>query len=172
MEHLERKWTPWRMAYVSGVDAARERGEACFLCAKPAEPPEQDAENLILYRGERVYVLLNLYPYNTGHLMVAPYAHVGRLPDLDPQVRDDLFALVQESVRILEEVYRPDGFNVGLNLGRAAGAGVPDHLHVHVVPRWIGDTNFMPLLGGVKLLPELLEQTWQRLRPAFAALEG
>jgi ATP adenylyltransferase len=125
---------------------------------------------LLLYRGRRAYVLLNLYPYNCGHLMVAPYAHGGDLVALAAADRADTFALVQAAVGVLRDVYRPDGFNVGMNLGQVAGAGVPDHLHVHVVPRWAGDTNFMPIVGDTKVLPESLAQTYDRLRPAFAAL--
>ncbi|MGH2368813.1 MAG: HIT family protein, partial [Chloroflexota bacterium] len=121
----------------------------------------------ILHRAELGFVLLNLYPYNSGHLMVAPYAHVGDLASLPPDVGHALFDLTQRAVAALQQEYRPDGFNVGLNLGRSAGAGLPDHLHVHVVPRWHGDTNFMPILAQTKVLPESLDQTWARLRPHF-----
>ncbi|MGH2350640.1 MAG: HIT family protein [Chloroflexota bacterium] len=158
---MERLWTPWRMHYVGG--GVGEPG--CFLCAKPAEG--RDEENFILHRAELGFVLLNLYPYNSGHLMVAPYAHVGDLASLPPDVGHALFDLTQRAVAALQQEYRPDGFNVGLNLGRSAGAGLPDHLHVHVVPRWHGDTNFMPILAQTKVLPESLDQTWARLRPHF-----
>lgn len=158
---MERLWTPWRMAYVAGGEPA----PGCLFCEKARE--QQDEQNLVLYRGEHGYVLLNLYPYNTGHLMVAPYQHTGDLPGLDPEVGFHLWRLMQLSVKVLEEEYRPDGFNIGINLGRVAGAGVPDHLHVHVVPRWAGDTNFMPVTAGTKVLPETLAQTYQRLRPHF-----
>jgi ATP adenylyltransferase len=139
----------------------------CFLCAYPAQASAHDRANLVLHREARAYVLLNRYPYNSGHLLVAPYLHSGdlaRLPEADASA---LFALVQRSVDALYAVYQPDGYNVGMNLGVAAGAGVPDHLHVHVVPRWNGDTNFMPALGETKVLPESLEQTYDRLRPRF-----
>ncbi|MBX5492290.1 MAG: HIT domain-containing protein [Chloroflexi bacterium] len=167
---MERLWTPWRLAFIEQASKVDSHAVSCFLCDKPAEPRQHDRRNLILYRGPHAYVLLNLYPYNPGHLMVAPYLHTGALPALDPPTVSELFALVQHAVGILEEAYRPDGFNVGMNLGRSAGAGVPDHLHVHVVPRWNGDTNFMPVLGETKVLPETLEQTYDRLRPYFARL--
>jgi ATP adenylyltransferase len=167
---MDRLWTPWRMAFIEQATArAPDELPACFLCAKPAEGSARDRENLILYRGRRAYVLLNLYPYNSGHLMVAPYGHLGDLAALPDADGDDLFALTRRAVGVLRDVYRPDGYNVGMNLGQSAGAGVPDHLHVHVVPRWHGDTNFMPVVGDTKVLPESLEQTYDRLRPRFQA---
>jgi ATP adenylyltransferase len=114
-----------------------------------------------------VFVLLNLYPYNSGHLMVAPYAHTGDLARLETPVASDLMSVTQRSVEALQQAYTPQAFNVGMNLGRAAGAGVPDHLHMHVVPRWNGDTNFMPIVGETKVLPETLDQTYDRLAPHF-----
>ena len=162
---MERLWTPWRKAFVEGAsDPAREAG--CFLCAKPAE--DDDRKNFLLYRGQRVFVLLNLYPYNNGHVMIAPYQHTGDFAGLDRDTATDLMALTQRTVAVLRKAYRPEGFNVGMNLGLPAGAGVPDHLHVHVVPRWNGDTNFMPVLGDTKVLPETLDQTYDRLAPLFA----
>src|ERR1700738_4741686 len=152
MDHL---WTPWRRAFVEG--ATTDALTACFLCAAPAA--HNDRANLILRRGERAYVLLNLYPYNSGHLMIAPYAHTGDLATLDTATAQELMALTQRGVGVLQQAYRPEGFNVGMNLGKPAGAGVPDHLHVHVVPRWNGDTNFMPVLSEQKVLPESLAQT-------------
>jgi ATP adenylyltransferase len=170
---MDRLFTPWRMAYIqqaldrlAGGDVASEK-DGCFLCAKPAEGRDRDPENLVLYRGRRAYVLLNLYPYNSGHLMVAPYAHTGDLPALAEEEAQELFALVRWAVAILRDEYRPDGFNLGMNLGEVAGAGVPDHLHMHLVPRWSADTNFMPVVGDVKVLPESLEQTYARLLPRF-----
>jgi ATP adenylyltransferase len=159
---VERLWTPWRRAFIEGSAAA---SDACFLCTVPTQT--DDKRNYLLYRGERVFTLLNLYPYNTGHLMVAPYAHTGDLANLDASIAQELMALTQRSVGVLRRAYQPDAFNVGMNLGRAAGAGVPDHLHVHVVPRWNGDTNFMPVLGDTKVLPETLDQTYERLAPLF-----
>jgi ATP adenylyltransferase len=163
---VERLWTPWRRAFVESA-ANDGAGAACFLCALPAE--DDDQSNLVLSRAQHVFVLLNLYPYNSGHLMVAPYTHTGDLASLDGQVAQEMMRETQRSVGLLQRVYRPDGFNIGMNLGKPAGAGVPDHLHVHVVPRWNGDTNFMPVLGGAKVLPESLEQTYERLEPHFRA---
>jgi ATP adenylyltransferase len=173
---MDRLWTPWRLALIQqatdggqGAGDGPREGAACFLCAKPADDPAADRENLVLFRGQRAYVLLNLYPYNSGHVMVAPYAHQGDLPALAEADAAELFALVRRTVAVLRDAYRPEGFNVGMNLGQVAGAGVPDHLHLHVVPRWNGDTNFMPVLGETKVLPESLAQTYDRLRPRFAA---
>jgi ATP adenylyltransferase len=160
---MERLWTPWRRAFIEGATANTHSG--CFLCTKPAE--HDDRANLILWRGERAYVLLNLYPYNSGHLMIAPYAHTGDLATLDSATAQEIMALTQRCVGVLQQAYRPAGFNIGMNLGMPAGAGVPDHLHVHVVPRWAGDTNFMPIVAGTKVLPETLDQTYARLAPLF-----
>jgi ATP adenylyltransferase len=160
-ETMERLWTPWRMSYIG----AAERPVGCIFCVKPTE--QRDAENYILYRGERAYVLLNLYPYNSGHLMVVPYMHTGDLAYLPPEIGNEVMALTQRSVSALTTVYRPQGFNVGINLGEVAGGSISAHLHVHVVPRWGGDTNFMPVTAETKVLPETLDQTYQRLRPQF-----
>ncbi len=157
---MEIKWTPWRMAYIT-----QEGDEGCVLCRIAAE--QDDRQNLIVRRGQRCFVLLNLYPYNTGHLMVAPYAHVADLAALDTPAAHELISLAQQSIRALGRALSPQGFNLGMNLGRVAGAGIADHLHLHVVPRWGGDTNFMPLIGGTKLIPELLEETFVRVRQAF-----
>jgi ATP adenylyltransferase len=163
---VERLWTPWRRAYLESASSASDSTE-CFLCAHAADT-EHDRENLVLFRAASVFVLLNLYPYNSGHLMVAPYAHTGDLPGLDASVASELMHVTQRAVDALRRVYTPDGFNVGMNLGKSAGAGVPDHLHVHVVPRWNGDTNFMPVVGETKVLPESLAQTYARLERAFS----
>jgi ATP adenylyltransferase len=171
---MDRLWTPWRMSYVSGIgdtpqgegSAKAEKKSACFLCDIIASP-ERDDRNLVLWRGERCFVLLNLYPYNTGHLMVVPYTHSGDITTLSTETGHALFDLTQRTVAALRDEYKPDSFNVGLNLGRSAGAGLPDHLHAHVVPRWSGDTNFMTVVGETKVLPEALDQTWARLKPRF-----
>jgi ATP adenylyltransferase len=160
---MERLWTPWRRAFVEG--AATDTASACFLCTAPAA--NQDAETFLLYRAQRTFVILNLYPYNTGHMLVAPYDHIGDLAKLDGPIAAEMMHTVQRCVDALQRVYRPDGCNVGMNLGKAAGAGVPDHLHIHIVPRWNGDTNFMPVLATTKVLPESLDQTYARLRPVF-----
>ncbi|NNJ10265.1 HIT domain-containing protein [Chloroflexales bacterium ZM16-3] len=165
---METKFTPWRMTYIKRGDSPGQGG--CVFCAMTGAPREHDTENLVLYRGERCLVVMNLYPYNTAHLMVVPYAHTADLPGLDDATADELFALTRRCVRILGDVYQPHGFNLGMNLGSIAGAGIAEHLHMHIVPRWSGDTNFMPIVGGTKLIPEDLEATYERLSPTFATL--
>ncbi len=142
--------------------------EACFLCEKPRQGEAKDVENLILYRGAKAFAILNLYPYNAGHLMIAPYAHTNDLVGLDAETSAELWELSRKAVAILTQEYQASGFNVGLNLGVAGGAGQADHLHVHVVPRWVGDTNFMAVTGDTKVLPEDLTRTYERLRPYFS----
>ena len=157
---MERLWTPWRMSYIGDGKPI-----GCIFCVKPAE--QQDEKNLILHRSQRAYVLLNLYPYNSGHLMVVPYLHSGDLAALPPDISAEVMSLTQKSVAVLTAEYGPQGFNVGINLGEVAGGSISAHLHVHVVPRWGGDTNFMPVTAETKVLPETLDQTYRRLRPRF-----
>ena len=158
---MERLWSPWRMEY---IDAARDhKDEGCIFCDKPKLGDDEKA--LILTRGDEAFIMLNAFPYNPGHLMVAPFRHVGDFQELTPKELSDASHLLQRSIRALKEVSTPDGFNVGLNLGKVAGAGVADHVHWHVVPRWDGDTNFMPVVGETKVLPELLTNTYAKLRP-------
>jgi ATP adenylyltransferase len=167
---MERLWTPWRMSYIESATGGGTAGAgeaACFLCEKSRAPQVQDQENLIVHRAGLGFIVLNLYPYNSGHVMVAPYEHIGDLTALPAAVGYALFDLTRQAVAVLQREYRPDGFNVGMNLGRTAGAGLPDHLHIHVVPRWNGDTNFMPVIGNTKVLPEALDRTWERLRRHF-----
>jgi ATP adenylyltransferase len=149
------------MSYIKGADSA----EGCFLCDAP--DLDEDDRTYILVRGKSAFVILNIYPYNTGHIMVAPYRHVADLETLEPDEGLEGFALLRASVEALKQAFEPQGFNIGMNLGRVAGAGVPDHLHFHVVPRWGGDTNFMPVLGATKVLPELLDETYAKLKPLF-----
>ena len=160
----ERIWAPWRLKYVK--DASKDSEQECIFCAKPAAG--DDEENLIVHRGERCFVILNLFPYTNGHLMVAPYEHVAALPEVDAETIAEMMALAQRSMRALEAAYDPHGYNVGFNQGRVAGAGVEHHIHMHVVPRWGGDTNFMPVIGQTRVLPELLAETFARIAPAFA----
>ncbi|HEY1013196.1 MAG TPA: HIT domain-containing protein [Herpetosiphonaceae bacterium] len=162
---MEIKWTPWRGDFVKG---SAPNPPGCVLCAKHEE--SDDAANLVLYRGAQCYVLMNLYPYNPGHLMVVPYAHTADLPGLPAAASAEMMALGQRCVAVLQELMGPHGFNLGMNLGRTAGAGIDEHLHLHVVPRWNGDTNFMPLIGGVKLIPEAIDETYAALRPLFDAI--
>lgn len=161
---MERIWSPWRMAY---IQAAKEQGEdgGCIFCDLPAEG--DDVRTMILARGELAFVIVNSFPYNPGHLMVAPFRHVGAFTSLEAAELADVDALVARSIRALEQEMEPHGYNLGMNLGRVAGAGIPDHVHWHLVPRWNGDTNFMPVVGQARVLPELLEETYARLRPRF-----
>ena len=159
----QRIWAPWRLAYVK--DASEGPGEECIFCVKPAA--EDDERNLIVHRGERCFVILNLFPYTNGHMMVAPYEHVATLPELDSESIAELMALGQRGMRALEETYSPHGYNVGFNQGRVAGAGVEDHIHMHVVPRWGGDNNFMPVLADTRVMPQSLEDSYAALRERF-----
>ena len=165
---MEVKFTPWRMAYINNGDGPMITG--CVLCALGTMEPA--ADNLVLYRGATCYIVMNKFPYNTAHVMVVPYAHTADLPGLDLATAGELFELTRRSVALLGEIYQPHGFNIGMNLGRTAGAGIEAHLHMHVVPRWEGDANFMPIIGGTKLVPEALAQTWERLQPEFDKMRG
>jgi ATP adenylyltransferase len=160
MEHL---WTPWRMPYLQGEEG---RPDGCLFCIAPQV---DSAEAHIVHRSELCYAILNRYPYNNGHLMVVPFAHVATLEDLDAETLSDLMALTQRSLRVLKEAYDPDGFNIGINIGQVAGAGIADHIHLHIVPRWGGDNNYISTVGGTRVIPEWLEQTYERLRPLFEA---
>ena len=161
----QRIWAPWRLAYVS--DAAKEGSgdEECIFCAKPAE--DNDEANLIVHRGERTFVILNLFPYTNGHLMVTPYAHIGSIAEIDAETVAEMMALAQQGIRVLEAKYAPHGFNLGFNQGRVAGAEVEHHIHMHVVPRWGGDNNFMPVLADTRVMPQSLEQTYDTLKGDF-----
>jgi ATP adenylyltransferase len=160
---MERLWSPWRLAYVTGASGP---STDCIFC-NTAEPGRDE---LVLVRGQLSYVILNLYPYNNGHLMVVPDRHVATLQASTPQERLELMRFTRHAEMALTEAYAPQGINVGINLGRPAGAGVIDHLHVHLVPRWNGDTNFMTVIGNVRVLPEDLSATASRLRPIFERL--
>jgi ATP adenylyltransferase len=159
---MERLWAPWRMEY---INSAREGEGGCIFCDLPAEG--DDEKNYILIRGEKAFVILNKFPYNSGHLMIAPFRHVGEVEQLEDEEALDLHDLLQRSLKALKEAMSPDGFNIGMNLGRVAGAGVPDHLHWHVVPRWSGDTNFLPVIAGTKVLPEMLSESFAKLRTHY-----
>lgn len=162
----QRLWAPWRMEFIR---APKEPG--CFLC-RIAAGPEHDAENHVVGRCGTALLLLNRYPYNGGHLMAAPLRHVATLAELAADEMRDLMALVCRGQKLLERIMRPEGFNVGINQGAAAGAGLQDHLHVHVVPRWEGDTNFMPVLGGARVVPEALADTCAALRAEWSRPEA
>ena len=159
---MDRLWAPWRGEYVRS--ASSEEPQGCLFCELQGKG---DEEAYVLTRGARGFVVLNAYPYNSGHLMVAPYRHEGDPEKLDEDESLELQQLVQRALAALRDAMSPDGFNVGMNLGRVAGAGVPDHLHWHVVPRWNGDTNFMPVVGDTKVLPEMLAETFAKLQKAL-----
>lgn len=157
MEHL---WAPWRMQYIR-VEKPRE----CFLCEEPTE--ENDEHNYILYRGKWNFVVMNNFPYNPGHLLVAPYRHEGNLDKLQKRELHEHADLVSKCITVLKKTFHPAGFNVGINIGNIAGAGVADHIHTHVVPRWQGDTNFMPVIGEARVIPEAVMETYRKLKKEF-----
>lgn len=150
------------MAYIEN----HEKIDGCIFCIEQSKP--DGPGNLIAYRGALAYVILNRYPYTSGHLMVVPFAHEPSLEQLDPATRAEIMELASRCMEVLKRIYKPDGFNMGANIGAAAGAGVVGHVHMHIVPRWAGDTNFMSSLGGTRVLPERLEDTYQRVRDGFA----
>ena len=154
-------WAPWRIEYIRG-----EKPDSCFLCEKGSRDRSGDH---VIHRGESAFVLLNDYPYTSGHLMVAPYRHVHRLTELTPEEQHEIMELLIHAQKVLHMVMEPEGFNIGFNIGAAAGAGLEDHVHGHVVPRWNGDTNFMAALADVRVVPEALEETARLLRAAWAA---
>jgi len=157
---MKQIWAPWRIEYIQ-----MEKPEGCILCDKPKE--KYDVANYILYRGEKNFIIMNSYPYNPGHLMIAPYRHVANLEELTDEERCEHFEMVSRSVKILREVFNPAGFNIGMNLGKIAGAGIDDHIHTHIVPRWQGDTNFMPVIADVRVIPEALASTYEKLKGRF-----
>jgi ATP adenylyltransferase len=159
---MQRLFSPWRKPYIQR-DKAKQAGCVFCLALEQADGPD----NLIVQRGPRTFVILNRYPYTSGHLMALPFAHVARLDQLDAATRAELIELQTRAVAVLEAVYAPQGFNLGANLGAAAGAGIEEHLHFHIVPRWAGDTNFTATVGQTRVLPETLEETWQRVRAAW-----
>ncbi len=157
---LEQLYTPWRMKYITS-DSKQKDG--CVFCSAAGAASEQDRANFLVYRGQEIFVVMNIYPYNTGHLMILPYAHVPALSQISPEGQAELIGLTAYFTDLLGELLLPDGFNVGLNVGRAAGAGIDDHLHLHVVPRWNGDSNFMTVIGETRVLPEQLTDTYDRI---------
>ena len=158
-------FTPWRYQYMASAAADKGSPEACLFCE--AQKAKDDAAMLIVHRGNHCLVMLNKFPYTNGHLMIAPYAHVDELRKLDGAGAQEMMALAQHADDVLRKVYRPDGLNLGMNLGRAAGAGVAGHIHLHALPRWFGDSNFMTVVGETRVLPESLEQTYERITKAW-----
>jgi ATP adenylyltransferase len=157
MDHL---WSPWRYRYVS-----KKGPDECIFCVKSQQT--DDKSNYILHRAEKNFVLLNLYPYTSGHLMIAPYAHVPTLAESVPVALEEMMLLAQRAENALRQVYNPKGFNIGLNIGESAGAGIAGHIHMHVLPRWPGDANFMTTIGETRVIPEDLDTTWAKLKAAF-----
>ena len=161
MLHL---WAPWRAGYILGTD---EREDGCILCNRATAAPEDWKRLLVLGHTEHAFVMLNKYPYTGGHLMVVPKRHVSRPTELAPDEYEDLNGLLRRAISVLEDAFRPHGLNVGMNLGRVAGAGIHDHIHWHVVPRWNGDTNFMPVISDVRVVSQSLEAVYDALAPYF-----
>ncbi len=163
---MDKIFAPWRMQYIlSNSDDNEEKDTGCIFCKFPTL--DEDEKHLILHRGKYCFVILNAFPYNPGHLMVVPYRHTAELPGLKPEELAEMMSLCQTAHLVLTAVMKPQGFNLGMNLGKVAGAGIDGHLHMHVVPRWNGDTNFMPVLGEVRVISEALNSTWKRLKAAW-----
>ena len=157
---MEQIWAPWRIEYIQ-----MEKPEGCILCQKPLE--NDDTSNYILYRGDKNFVIMNNYPYNPGHLMVAPYRHVATLDELNSEELHEHFEIVSRSIKVLRKAFNPGGFNIGINMGKVAGAGIEDHVHTHIVPRWPGDTNFMPVISDTRAIPQALAETYEQLAGKF-----
>ncbi|NBX76949.1 MAG: HIT domain-containing protein [Proteobacteria bacterium] len=165
MSFVKQLWAPWRMVFIQG---GTKTNSGCVFCELPRE--NQDAQNLILFKSAHSFVILNKYPYNNGHLMVIPHKHTADLNALSPAEHTDLISLTNHCVSALKESYKPEGFNIGMNLGAAGGAGIREHLHFHIVPRWTGDTNFMPVLADTKSMPQHLTESFKQLEPYFRRL--
>ncbi|MEL9908975.1 MAG: HIT domain-containing protein [Desulfurococcus sp.] len=162
-------WNPWRYEYIKRFNSGEKEVGECLFCRLKSM---NDDEALIVYRGVYSFIVLNAYPYNSGHVMIAPYDHVGSLEDLPDEALLEMVKLVKLSMKIIRKAFNPDGFNIGVNIGRVAGAGVPGHIHIHVVPRWVGDTNFMGVIAGVKTLPISLQETYSILRKTLNEIQG
>lgn len=160
MEKERPIWAPWRIEYILG-----EKEDGCLFCRVAAE--KDDEKNLVIYRGRAAFVILNLYPYNPGHLMVAPYRHISELELLEPEVAAEVMYLTQRCVAVLKQKMHPDALNTGLNLGEIAGSSIKEHLHMHIVPRWQGDNNFMPVIADARVMPQSLADTYKHLAPGF-----
>ncbi len=158
---MDRIWSPWRMTYLKNGTHTDE----CPFCLALKNPDSK--ESYLIHKGEKAFVILNRYPYTTGHLLVLPLEHQEKLSALDSATRAELMELINRGMEVLSAVYQPEGFNVGLNMGGAAGAGLPKHLHWHIVPRWVGDTNYISVVGGTRVLPEMLSDTWQKIKEAW-----
>jgi ATP adenylyltransferase len=160
---MKQLWAPWRMEYIKS-----EKSEKCIFCSLPKE--NEDTKHYILHRGQSAFIIMNIFPYNSAHIMVSPFRHIGCMTKQDTQESKEITHLTQGCIEILRTVINPEGFNVGYNIGKAAGAGYDEHIHCHIVPRWTGDTNFMPVLGETKVHPEHLKTTYNKLLPYFKIL--
>jgi len=157
---MKQIWSPWRLEYIEQSQKDKSKNQ-CFLCINKTK---KKMNNFVLYRGKYSFIILNRFPYNAGHLMVVPLRHIGAIEKLTAQETSEMFSLVQKSVVVLKKVFKPDGFNIGANIGKVAGAGVPGHIHLHVVPRWSGDTNFMPVVGDTKIINDSLNRIYNKLK--------
>jgi ATP adenylyltransferase len=164
---MKKLWAPWRMKYIKGMS---NPDEGCIFCTKPKQ--SDDKNNLILFRGKSSFIILNAFPYSNGHLLIVPFMHTSDLDMLDESVSAELWKHIVLCKNVLKKAYNPDGFNIGINLGRPAGAGIDQHVHIHVVPRWSGDTNFMPVLGETRVISEGLGDTYDSLLPFFKLASG
>ena len=160
---MKRLWAPWRMEYIK-----KPKEKECLFCRVIRE--DNDRENLVLYRSEKAFIILNKYPYNNGHLMIAPYKHTPTPLDLDESEDRDISNLIKLCIKILDMTMKPQGYNIGANIGKAAGAGIEEHYHIHIVPRWVGDTNYMPIIAETKVIVEHLYQTYDKLKEALSSL--
>ncbi len=163
---MQRIWAPWRMQYI----LQDHKNEGCILCDKPAG--KDDTKNYILHRGKHNFVILNAYPYTPGHLMIAPYRHVGNVTEADAKELKELFELIQLCVKLLTQTIKPDGFNIGMNLGKVAGAGLEGHIHMHIVPRWNGDHNYMSVVADTRVLSEGLAETYRKLKEGLSRISA
>jgi len=160
---VKKLWAPWRMAYLRGEG----KEDGCVFCNKPALDKSDDKKSLILFRGKHNFIIMNLFPYNNGHCMVVPYKHTGDFCDLNDDEMLELMQLAQLTIKVFKRVFNPEGINSGFNLGKAAGAGIRQHIHFHILPRWEGDTNFMPVLGETRVISEHISETYDKLKEAF-----
>lgn len=164
---MERLFTPWRKNYILQENNNKMKDKKCVFCHIHSQSPQEDPENLILFRSKLAFIMLNKYPYNSGHIMVLPYEHEGDLTLLSNEVRNEIINLTSLAVDTLKKVYHPMSFNMGINMGKAAGGSISEHIHMHIVPRWEGDTNFMPIIGNIKTLPEGLEESYIKIKPVM-----
>ena len=163
---MDRLWSPWRYEYIASSDAANPEVSGCVFCML-RDDPDKDEANFVIHRASHNFVVLNLYPYISGHLLIVPYEHVAELDAATKETTDELMDLTKRSQTALRDAYQPTGFNIGMNLGRSAGAGIVDHIHIHILPRWVGDTNFMSTGGNTRVIPEDLSTTYEKLRTRY-----